>query len=343
MKVGIHFDHGKAMSPFCQKYEQILSFNKIDFERLHIDEKDFWEKVDSCDYFIFRWGHDHSTSQLAKSFLPIIENDMGIKTFPDQKTCWHFDDKVIQYYLLQANGHPMIKSWIFWDKGDAMIWLKQAVLPLVLKLKRGAGSSNVLLMNDEKYSQSLVNELFSKGILSTHFNLNKKKLLRRVIGKVLRKMSILKEVPNQYWEIEKDYVLFQKYLPGNEYDTRITVIGGRAFAFRRMNRINDFRASGSGIIDYDTSKIDLNLVAKALEISRKMGFQSMAYDFLYDEARQPMICEVSYTYNDDAVFKCPGYWDEQLHWHEGHFYPQYFHLVDLLKMSDLENIVSFNG
>ncbi len=31
----------------------------------------------------------------------------------------------------------------------------------------------------------------------------------------------------------------------------------------------------------------------------------------------------------------PGYWDEELHWHEGHVWPQYCHLVDLLGRPDL--------
>lgn len=31
-------------------------------------------------------------------------------------------------------------------------------------------------------------------------------------------------------ELQSGYVLFQEFLPGNSYDTRVTVIGDRAFA-----------------------------------------------------------------------------------------------------------------
>lgn len=336
MKIGIHFDYGKSMSPFSQVYEQILTFNKIEIERMHIDDADFWKKLNSCDYFIFRWGHSHSTSQLAKSILPIIEREMGIKVFPDQKTCWHYDDKIIQYYLLKVFGYPIITSWIFWNEADAINWVKKDEFPLIMKLKRGAGSSNVLLAENEKQAIHFIKKLFDKGILSVEFNLNKSVLLKRKVGKILRNKNILNSISDDFWEIEKDYVLFQKYLPGNEYDTRITVIGGRAFAFRRMNRINDFRASGSGLLDHDSRKIDPNLLNKAFEISNKLEFKSMAYDFIYDELKQPAICEISYTFSDAAVYKCPGFWDEQLNWNEGHYLPQYFQLMDFLNKPDLK-------
>lgn len=85
------------------------------------------------------------------------------------------------------------------------------------------------------------------------------------------------------------------------------MIGGRAFAFRRLNRVNDFRSSGSGRIDYDINKIDLKIVSKALEISQALGFQSMAYDSLYDENGDVSFCEISYTYVASAIYHCPGY------------------------------------
>jgi glutathione synthase/RimK-type ligase-like ATP-grasp enzyme len=50
---------------------------------------------------------------------------------------------------------------------------------------------------------------------------------------------------------EKNYVYFQDFIPQNDFDIRIIVIGKRAFAIKRMVRKGDFRASGSGNIKYD--------------------------------------------------------------------------------------------
>ena len=45
---------------------------------------------------------------------------------------------------------------------------------------------------------------------------------------------------------EREYVYFQEFLPGNNFDIRIIVIGDKAFGLKRMVRKGDFRASGSG-------------------------------------------------------------------------------------------------
>jgi hypothetical protein len=60
----------------------------------------------------------------------------------------------------------------------------------------------------------------------------------------------------------------------------------------------------------------------------------MAYDFIYDENKKPVIVEISYCFGDYPEFS-NGYWDEYLTWHEGRFLPQYFELVDLLGRDDL--------
>ena len=139
-----------------------------------------------------------------------------------------------------------------------------------------------------------------------------------------------------FWARHKNYALFQKFLPNNDCDTRVTVIGERAFAFRRMVREDDFRASGSGNIDYDPSKIDMRCIQLAFNVSQKMGFQSMAYDFLLNEKGEPEFCEISYTCKSCAVHNCTGYWDPEMNWHEGQYWPEYLHLVDALGLPDLK-------
>ena len=94
--------------------------------------------------------------------------------------------------------------------------------------------------------------------------------------------------------------------------------------------------SGSGNIDYDVKKIDMRAIHIAFEISKKLHFQSMAYDFLLNEQRNFEIAEISYTYVDRAVYDCSGFWDANLNWHEGHFWPQYLQLVDALKLPELK-------
>ena len=127
--------------------------------------------------------------------------------------------------------------------------------------------------------------------------------------------------------------MFQKYLSNNTFDTRITIIGDRAFAFRRFVRENDFRASGSGKIDVNPDKIDTRCVEIAYSVSKKLNFNTMAYDFIYDKEKKPWINEISYCFVDSAVQSCPGYWDEKLNWHKAQCWPQQYQLEDFLELN----------
>ena len=352
MKVAIHKDYYK-INQFNDKYLQILEYNGIDYQVVDINEDDFWRKIEGADLFIYRWFHFDNDRMLSRAVMPVIENTLGIKTFPDMNTSWHFDDKIKQYYLLKQNGFPYTDSWIFWQKEPALNWLKTTEFPVIFKLKGGAGSSNVIKVDNKKTAEKLIGIMFGKGVISgripisnsiykSDIKTNLKYSLRSLLKKIIRIIEGADTTP--MWRKHKNYVMFQKYLPKNDFDTRITVIGNRAFGFRRINRTNDFRASGSGKLDHDRTKIDLKFVELAFEISKKLKFQSMAYDFLYNEQGGIEICEISYSFQDKAVYNCPGYWDEQLSWHEGHYLPQYCQLCDLLDQPDLKQpeIIDFS-
>ncbi len=341
MQVGIHKTFFKGYTPYIRRFETILEYNGISHLRLEADDPDFWRLVADVDLFVFWWRHDNGDEHIAKAILPIVENEMGIPCLPSQRTWWTFDDKIKQYYLLRFHGFPMVPSWIFWDKQKALNWFSNARLPVVFKLRGGAGSENVILVESNRLGERAIRKMFNSGIKSTRIpwrstrwkDFQLSKAVRHVGANAIRKIQ---GAAMPVLELHKNYVLFQKFMPNNHYDTRVTVIGKRAFAFRRLNRPNDFRSSGSGRIEYDVESIDKRFITLAIAISEKMGFQSMAYDFLYDENGVPTFCEISYAYVDTAVYNCPGYWDGSLNWHHGHFWPQYCQLVDALKLPDLK-------
>ena len=344
MKVGIYHTedpNGKYLS--CNlAYEKILAHNGIQFLRLRAEDPDFWEEIRDLDLFIIRWKHIDTHRQLVQDILPAVETQLGIRCFPDLNTCQHYDDKVKQYLLLKPLGFPMVKSYIFWDRKEALKWVKGADYPLIFKLRGGAGSLNVIMIKNQRQARKLVKRMFGRGIYPEkffhagsvrfqHFNL--KRELHHIGGNLYRRSRGLDASP--FWRVHKNYILFQEFLPGNKFDTRVTVIGDRAFVYRRMVRQDDFRASGSGLNDYDTGKIDMRCVKIAFEISHALKFKSMAYDFLFDREDQPQFCEISYTFVSRYIFKCPGYFDPQLQWHHGHFWPEYLHLIDALELPDL--------
>ena len=61
----------------------------------------------------------------------------------------------------------------------------------------------------------------------------------------------------------------------------------------RHFKSNDFRASGSGIIEWAPKKIDQRCVKIALDVSQRLGAQSLAFDFIYDLKKEPLMVEIS--------------------------------------------------
>ncbi|MGE5406743.1 MAG: hypothetical protein ACM3NR_03435, partial [Methanosarcina sp.] len=68
----------------------------------------------------------------------------------------------------------------------------------------------------------------------------------------------------------------------------------------------------------------------AFAISKKFNFSGMGYDFLYDENNNPCISEMGYCYADYIIRDLPGYWDENLQWHEAKNVAQHYELLDFL-------------
>lgn len=296
---------------------------------------DILTQLEGCGAFMWRHRHMPEDRAIARRLLPVLECQLGLYVYPDQRTCWHYDDKLAQAYLLPAAGIPMPRTWVFWDMEQARAFADQADYPLVLKLWAGAGSTNVRLLRDRAEAAEWIRRLFYPGVrsLADHPPTPWNRRLRDAA-----RLFVRGELPNPgyHWELHKNYALFQEFLPGNEFDTRVTVIGNRAFGYRRFNRPNDFRASGSGNFDPNPAEVDLETVRLAFRVARALQAQSVAIDGLR-RGDERVVCEISYTYVSWVVQACPGHWSLDgspdsgaLNWHEGPMWPEEAQMADFL-------------
>lgn len=292
---------------------------------VNVDRADILAQLEGCQGFMWRHGHFPGRRLIARRLLPVIENELGLIVYPDQNTCWHYDDKIAQAYLFAALGIPAPKSWIWYEKSLALEFARNAEYPLVMKLYSGAGSRNVMLLRSFREARIWIGRIFDHGVRALAGP--RVSLLQRIKKKV--SVWVLGEGIDSAWEVHRGYALFQEYLPDNQYDTRVTVIGDRAFAFRRFNRPGDFRASGSGLIDHGPAGVDAAFVKLAFDTARKLKAQSCAIDGLWRED-EPVVGEVSYTYVSHLVHKCPGYWNSRMEWHEGSMRPEEAQIQDFL-------------
>lgn len=295
----------------------------------------------ACDAFLWHISQDEARDLAFARCVLLAAEGMGLRVFPNHGTCWHFDDKIAQKYLLEATCAPLAQTSIFHTNAAAFEYLRRADFPLVFKLKGGAGSMNVSLVPNRATGERIVRRMFGRGIPSRP----PVEIARRALGRALHPpagadhLRVRARRALRRWleyllhpHRERGYVLFQEFVGGNDHDVRVTVIGERAFTFRRNARKHDFRASGSGkIVHLGASEIPQDLVEIAFDLSRKLGFQSMAYDFVRRQCtNQPVLLEMSYVFADYAVHDCPGHFTPDGTWYTGHVWPQDAILDDLL-------------
>lgn len=334
MKIAIHH----RPESFSDRWIEYCKENNIPYKIVNAYDTDIIQQVDDCTAFM--WHHtqcDYRDKLFAKQLIYSLEAK-GLKVFPDFHTTWHFDDKVGQKYLLEAIGAPLVPSYVFYDKKEAIEWVNQTTFPKVFKLRGGAGSANVQLVPTKKDAIRLVNRAFGKGFPQFNRQGNLKERIRKYkegkdtlwgVCKGIGRLFIPTELAKMVGP-EKGYVYFQDFIPNNKYDIRICVVGNKAFGLKRLIRKNDFRASGSGNIIYNKHEIDERCVQIAFNINEKIKAQSIAFDFVFDANNNPLIVEISYGFVVKVYDPCEGYWDKDLNWHEEAFNP-YGWMVDLVK------------
>ena len=313
---------------------------EIEFVRIVPYQNSIIQQLKGLDALLWHIpAHSAKDDLLARHLLYCCKK-MGVPTFPSLDTFWSFDDKVAQKYILEASGCPLVPTYVFYDPEEALEWLDCQSFPLVFKLKCGAGSRNVSLLRTKKEAISVVRQAFGKGFVASSGNVSdaaaKIKAGKLSIGDVLGKLARLPKTVANVRQInrlqprQREYVYFQQFIPGNTHDTRITVIGERAIAFRRGVRPNDFRASGSGSIDYDQTAINKECIKIAFDLAQATQSQSICIDFVSNNDDNPLVVEVSYVYLPQCVLDAGGHWTPDLRYHNSGVWPPEAILDDLL-------------
>jgi glutathione synthase/RimK-type ligase-like ATP-grasp enzyme len=333
MKIAIHHRIGS----FSEAWINYCKENNINYKIVNCYLNDIIVQLEGCDALM--WHHTHADYRdvlFANKLLFAVEA-MGIAVFPNFKTTWHFDDKVGQKYLLESVNAPLVPSYVFYDKKSALLWAKEALYPKVFKLRGGAGASNVKLVKSYSHCKRLINKAFSGGF--SVFN-NWKYFSERYFQFIAGKdsfLSVMKGlvrifIPTDLSKMqgkEKGYIYFQEFIPNNSFDVRLIVIDDKAYGMKRLNRENDFRASGSNSFVYD--ELPEELLRIGFDVSHKLQLQTAAFDFIFDSYNQPLIVEVSFGYGTKGSSLCPGYWDKDCNWHKGNFNPHGWMVENVIK------------
>lgn len=338
MKIAIaKSDSGYDKKP-SEGWQQYCNNNNIPFFLVDPYASDLVSQIQDCDAFLWYIYHtDYRDMLFAKQLLVSLQLS-GKKVFPNAFSVWHFDDKLGQKYIFEALGVPHIPTKVFYTKKEAFKWVEQATFPKVMKLRGGAGGRNVVLVKDKEKARRLIKKAFGKGFSQTsdklQYLMDQLRMVRhhkRSLKEGLMKGIGIFFVEPEYSRMrgrEKGYIMFQDYVPGNDNDWRVIVIGDRLYGMQRRVREGDFRASGSG--EYIYEPIPREMMQIAFEAADKLHVQSVAFDFMYLDGK-PVIVEMCYGFGTTGSSQCKGYWDREYKWHEATPTPYYWQIEDLLK------------
>ena len=326
MRIAIHSTPGS----FSDRWIAYCKKKDIDYKIVNCYATDIIRQLKDCDALM--WHHDQQEYKdvlFAKQLIYSLEQ-CGKKTFPNYKTCWHFDDKVGQKYLFESIGAPLVPSYVFYTKKEAMQWIDKTTFPKVFKLRGGAASQNVELAHSSAQARKLVKKAFGNGFPPFNRLFYFKECVRKYKEGKSSVLGVFKGfgrlfIPTEFAKMRSNdvgYIYFQDFIPNNKFDIRVIVIAGKAFAAKRMVRKNDFRASGSGNLIYEKEHIPIDSVKLAFQLVDKLQSQCAAFDFIYDSAHQPLVVEVSYGFPTKTADPCIGYWDKTLQYHAESFTPQ---------------------
>ena len=230
---------------FCSGWVNACNANGYKYVEVNPYDSNLMEFLRRQDvtHFLWHWHHSSPKDWLFARQLLISLEAAGIKVFPDINTCWHFDDKLGQKYLLEALGLPLARTWVFYSKEEAIEWAKRTTWPKVFKLRAGAGSKNVQLIRSYRQARKIIGVMFGVGIPSANVVAQLSGTAKLVSSSPFEALKKINRVP-QYLKgimqrkslpVQKGYCMFQDFIAGNTCDTRIVVIGERAFGMQRKH------------------------------------------------------------------------------------------------------------
>ncbi|MBP8302516.1 MAG: hypothetical protein KBE04_00140 [Phycisphaerae bacterium] len=212
---------------------------------------DWMEQIErsGCDAFLVRpSGQITVWKQMFDERLRILVQDLGKVIFPTLDEIWFYESKRRMHYWLAANGVPHPRTWVFYDRSQALAFAQEAALPIVFKADFGSGSKGVRILRDRRAMRRLIRRCFRRGFLKTGSD-------RR----------------DRQW----GSVLFQEFLQ-DAAEWRMIRIGDSFFGYEKLRK-GGFH-SGSHRWRHGRPSSDLLDFVK--EITERHGFKSMDIDVL---------------------------------------------------------------
>ena len=121
MKIAIH----QKKSGFSSEWMMYCEENYIPYKKVNCYRNDIISELEDCHGLMWHFNQSNPKDILFAKQLIYSLDSAGFKVFPDFHTCWHFDDKLGQMYLLEAVGAPLVPSYVSYSREEALNWIEK--------------------------------------------------------------------------------------------------------------------------------------------------------------------------------------------------------------------------
>jgi glutathione synthase/RimK-type ligase-like ATP-grasp enzyme len=235
----------------------------VPYRLIDIAAPDWIQQVQEsgCSGFIVRPSPVSLTAKrLFDDRLKVLAEDLGKVVFPSFKSLWLYESKIRIADWLSAHAVPHPRTWIFWDRDEAMGFAQTAELPMLFKTDLGAAARGVELVRSRRQARRLVATCFGKGYRGQE-----------------------RAPQDREW----GWVLFQQYIPDAK-EWRMVRVGDSYFGHRKL-KSGDFH-SGSQLVAWDRPPDALLDLTR--DITELGGFLSMDIDVLEDASGRYYVNEM---------------------------------------------------
>ncbi|MHA7865535.1 ATP-grasp domain-containing protein [Flagellimonas marinaquae] len=313
MQIAIH----KNNAGFTKRWISYCEKEKIPFKLVDAYAPSFLEDLEGCDAFMWHLSHENHKDVLAGYSVMKSLEEKGIVVYPTPNQLWHFDDKLAQSYFFKCHGIPFPETRVIFSLKEGGSFLNGASFPMIAKLKRGSASSNVFLLKNIRQARQVLKKSFRQGYplynLKSKYGdrLKKAKGFKERLELLLKYVYRMLKPPeySRYLGREKGYLLLQEFIPNQGFDVRVVVVGDRLVALKRLVRTQDFRASGSGKLEYPNENLKEDYRKLAFHVIDLLNVPAMGFDFMEDKEGKIYLIEMSYGFpSENFLDGASGYW-----------------------------------
>jgi hypothetical protein len=293
------FDHLKWIDA-CEDYP-----GDIDYKVFDLTAENWLEDIQAYapDLLLLKPpGKSWLYRNLYQERLEILVCSLNYKSFPSIEEVRIYENKRYIAYWLKAHQLPHPKTWIYYNRKEALQAAKHMKYPLVGKMNIGSAGNGVQVHKREDQLIKYIEKAFSKGLVADITpNFKQKRMVQRVWNTITRPaklkalLKIFKDIASDY---QKGFIILQEFVK-HDYEWRAVRIGDSFFAHKKL--VLKGKASGSLEKEYCTPPKELlNFVR---ELTDQFNFRSVAIDLFEPEKGQYLINEIQCIFGQSDPYQ----------------------------------------